>query len=113
MRRLPLAALTALTICVAGSSAAMAQAPAVPPPASPIPGVQPGEVANVHWRRLDADWQRSGRDLVKRRWDRLTETDLNYINGDRARLVLALQKHYILSGDEAEQQVAEFERGLH
>ena len=30
----------------------------------------------------------------------------------RSRLVLALQKHYILSGDEAEREVAEFERSL-
>src|SRR5262245_46087930 len=110
MRRPPFVALAALAFVV--SSAALAQAPAVPPPASPIPGVQPGEVANAHWRQLDEDWQSRGRHLVKGRWNRLTDADLDNIKGDRARLVLALQQHSILSADDAEREVADFERSL-
>jgi uncharacterized protein YjbJ (UPF0337 family) len=63
----------------------------------------------MHWRRLYEDW-RAHAPILKQRWDRLTDTDLDNINGQRPRLVGVLQTRYGITAAQAEQQVVEFER---
>ena len=63
----------------------------------------------MHWRRLYQDW-RAHAPIFKERWDRLTDTDLDNINGQRPRLVSMLQSRYGINAAQAEQQVADFER---
>ena len=115
------ATVTAIGFALGGPIAALAQTS--PPPTFPSsnPPVAatapaPNEVKTdtnqfrpMHWRRLYQDW-RAHAPIFKERWDRLTDTDLDNINGQRPRLVSVLQSRYSISAAQAEQQVAEFER---
>lgn len=47
---------------------------------------------------------------VKKRWGRLTDDDLDVIEGDSQRLSGKLQEKYGKSKEEADQEVREFER---
>ena len=58
--------------------------------------------------QLKGDWETSKVE-ARKRWDKLTEEDLNEIEGQRDKLVLRLQKLYGLEWEEAEAQVLEWE----
>jgi hypothetical protein len=49
------------------------------------------------------------RDRIRRRWNRLTDEDLEMISHDRARLVAAIEKRYGCSRNAAEAQVMSLE----
>ena len=49
------------------------------------------------------------RDRIHRRWDRLTDDDLETIGDDRSRLVAAIEQRYGCARDAAEAQVRNFE----
>jgi uncharacterized protein YjbJ (UPF0337 family) len=58
---------------------------------------------------LKGDWnQLKGK--VKEAWGKLTDQDLEVIEGKRDQLVGLIQKNYGIAREEAERQVQEFER---
>jgi len=58
---------------------------------------------------LKGDWKVM-RGKVRERWGKLTNDDLDVINGKREQLAGLLQKHYGESKDAIERQIEEFER---
>lgn len=56
----------------------------------------------MNWDRVEGHWKLfAGR--VLERWGKLTDDDMDVIQGQRAQLAGRLQKVYGLGGDEAEQ----------
>ena len=59
--------------------------------------------------RISGRWKQvKGR--IKEQWGRLTEDDLDVIAGKREQLLGRIQQRHGLAKDEAQQQVADFER---
>lgn len=59
--------------------------------------------------RIKGNWNQV-KGKVKEQWGRLTNDDLDIINGKRDQLYGRLQERHGLARDEAERQVREFER---
>jgi uncharacterized protein YjbJ (UPF0337 family) len=57
---------------------------------------------------LKGEWKQV-RGKVKEQWGKLTDDDLQRIEGKRDQLVGAVQKRYGIAKDEAERQVKKFE----
>lgn len=64
----------------------------------------------MNWDALKASWAQI-RGGVRMQWGRLSDDHLNVIEGRREVLLGKLQETYGVSAEEAEQQVAEWERG--
>ena len=61
----------------------------------------------MNWDRIEGAWkQYKGR--VKVKWGKLTDDDLDVINGKREQLVGRLQERYGIAKDAAELQTDEF-----
>lgn len=58
---------------------------------------------------LKGQWKQLKGDLQKK-WGNLTDDHLTEINGDRTKLVGKVQEAYGIAVDDAEKQVAEFEK---
>lgn len=58
--------------------------------------------------QLKGDWKEA-RGKAQERWGKLTEEDLEEINGQRDKLALRLQKLYGIDREEAEAQIREWE----
>jgi hypothetical protein len=65
----------------------------------------------MNWSEMRAGW-RDMRAMVQSHWPRLNDVMLNYINGDRAELGLALQRQYGFSAPDAETAICEFEEDV-
>ena len=63
----------------------------------------------MEWAVIEARWQEY-RAAAKRRWDRLSEAQLAGIRGKREYLLKRVQEAYALSSEEAERQVADWQR---
>ena len=63
----------------------------------------------MNWDIVKGDWKRF-KGKVKEAWGKLTDDDLDIIEGRRDQLVGLVQKHYGLARDQAERQVERFER---
>jgi len=63
----------------------------------------------MNWNSTQGDWERIKNDL-KDRWDKLTDDDLEGIDGQRARLAARLRELYGLSEDHAEAELRDWER---
>ena len=50
---------------------------------------------------------------LKEKWGKLTDDDINQLDGHREYLVGRLQERYGIAKDQAHAQVKEFERSLH
>jgi len=50
---------------------------------------------------------------LKEKWGKLTDDDVNQLDGHREYLVGKLQERYGIAKDQADVQVKEFERSLH
>ena len=59
--------------------------------------------------RLEGNWKQF-KGTVREKWGKLTDDDLDVINGRRQQLVGRIQENYGIAQDEAEKQVKEFER---
>lgn len=59
------------------------------------------DIIQGRWKELKGE--------VQTRWGRLTDGDLDEINGERTKLLGSLQKTYGIAKDEAEKQVKEWE----
>ena len=65
----------------------------------------------MNWDQIEGKWkQLKGR--VRETWGDLTDDDLDKINGKRDRLAGLVQEKYGVAKDEAERQIARFEREL-
>jgi uncharacterized protein YjbJ (UPF0337 family) len=63
----------------------------------------------MNWDRIAGNWKQfTGR--AKEKWGQLTDSDWTQIEGKRDQLVGKIQERYGIARDEAERQVAEFER---
>lgn len=63
----------------------------------------------MNWDQIAGMWkQASGQ--VKEQWGKLTNDDLDVIAGKRDQLVGKVQERYGIAKEEAEKQVAEFEK---
>ena len=64
---------------------------------------------SMNWDRIEGKWkQATGK--VKEKWAKLTDDDLQFINGKRDQLVGRIQERYGIAKDDAERQVDEFSR---
>jgi len=62
----------------------------------------------MNWDIVKGDWKQF-RGKVKEQWGKLTDDDLDQIEGKRDQLLGAVQKRYGLARDEADKQIAKFE----
>jgi uncharacterized protein YjbJ (UPF0337 family) len=59
------------------------------------------DIIKGQWKELKGD--------VQKKWGKLTDDDLDQINGDRTRLSGKIQKAYGIERDEAEKQLKDWE----
>ncbi|HZO57900.1 MAG TPA: CsbD family protein [Bryobacteraceae bacterium] len=63
----------------------------------------------MNWDQIEGNWaQFKGK--VREQWGRLTDDDIDIINGKREQLVGRVQEAYGCMREEAEKQVREFEK---
>jgi uncharacterized protein YjbJ (UPF0337 family) len=65
----------------------------------------------MNWDRVEGNWKLF-KGKVKEQWGKLTDDELDVIDGKRDQLVGKVQEQYGISKDEAERQVQTFESGL-
>jgi uncharacterized protein YjbJ (UPF0337 family) len=65
----------------------------------------------MNWDQVEGKWKQfSGK--FREKWGKLTDDDLDVINGKRDQLVGRLQERYGIAKDEAEKQADAFVTGL-
>ena len=65
----------------------------------------------MNWDRVEGNWRQfSGK--VKEKWGKLTDDDLQVINGQQDQLVGRIQERYGVAKDEAQKQVKTWIGGL-
>lgn len=65
----------------------------------------------MNWDRIKGNWmQFKGR--AKEQWGKLTDDDLDRIDGQREQLAGKIQETYGIGKDEAERQLSDWERTL-
>jgi uncharacterized protein YjbJ (UPF0337 family) len=63
----------------------------------------------MNWDRIEGKWKQA-KGKIKEQWAKLTDDDLEFINGKRDQLVGRIQERCGIAKDEAERQVNEFSR---
>jgi uncharacterized protein YjbJ (UPF0337 family) len=63
----------------------------------------------MNWDRVQGTWLQF-RGKVKERWGKLTNDDLDLIDGKRDQLLGRIQERYGIAKDEAERELQEWER---
>jgi uncharacterized protein YjbJ (UPF0337 family) len=63
----------------------------------------------MNWDRVAGNWKQA-KGTVKEKWGKLTDDQLDVINGKRDHLVGVLQESYGIAKDEAERQISEWEK---
>jgi uncharacterized protein YjbJ (UPF0337 family) len=58
----------------------------------------------MNWDRIEGDWKQF-KGKVQQQWGKLTNDDIDVIEGNRTELLGVIQKRYGLAKDEAERQV--------
>jgi uncharacterized protein YjbJ (UPF0337 family) len=64
----------------------------------------------MDWNRVEGNWKQL-KGHVQEKWGKLTNDDLDVVNGRREQLAGKVQDRYGIAKDEAERQIAEWERG--
>lgn len=64
----------------------------------------------MNWDQVKGNWNEL-KGEIKERWGRLTDDDLDVIEGKRDQLVGQLQKRYGIEKEEAEKEVEEYLSG--
>ncbi len=62
----------------------------------------------MNWDRVEVNWKQF-RGKVKEEWGKLTDDDLDRIDGKRDQLVGRLQESYGLTKDDAEKRISTWE----
>ena len=65
----------------------------------------------MNWDTVKGDWKQF-RGKIKEQWGKLTDDDLDRIEGKRDQLLGAVQKRYGIARDEAEKQLNKFETSV-
>ena len=66
---------------------------------------------HMNWDRVEGNWKQfTGK--VKEKWGKLTDDDLQVINGEQDQLVGRIQERYGVAKDEAQKQVKNWVGGL-
>jgi uncharacterized protein YjbJ (UPF0337 family) len=65
----------------------------------------------MNWDRVAGNWKQV-KGQFKEKWGKLTDNDLDVINGKREQLTGRLQSAYGIAKDEAERQIHEFEKSF-
>jgi uncharacterized protein YjbJ (UPF0337 family) len=73
---------------------------------SEVVGKYPGRKA-MNWDQVEGKWKEV-KGQVKEKWGKLTDDDIDVIDGKRQQLVGKIQHHYGLAKDTAERQADEF-----
>jgi len=63
----------------------------------------------MNWDQIKGKWKQA-KGQAQTQWGKLTNDDLDVINGTRQELVGKVQERYGIAVEEAEEQVAEFEK---
>jgi uncharacterized protein YjbJ (UPF0337 family) len=66
----------------------------------------------MNWDIVKGQWKQF-RGKVKENWGKLTDDDLDRIEGKRDQLLGTVQQRYGMARDDAEEQVQKFETSLH
>lgn len=61
----------------------------------------------MNWDRIEGNWKQF-KGKAKEQWGKLTDDDVDVIQGRRDQLVGKVQERYGIAREEAERQVAEF-----
>ncbi len=61
----------------------------------------------MNWERIEGNWPKL-HDKVRQQWGRLTDEDIDQIEGSRSVLSGRIQRIYGVSQDEAERQIKRF-----
>jgi uncharacterized protein YjbJ (UPF0337 family) len=61
----------------------------------------------MNWSRIEGNWKRV-KGKVRQQWGKLTDDDIDVINGKREELIGQIQNRYGIARDEAERQVDDF-----
>ena len=65
----------------------------------------------MNWDRVEGNWKQfTGK--VREKWGKLTDDDLQVINGQQDQLVGRIQERYGMAKDEAQKQVKNWVGGL-
>lgn len=62
----------------------------------------------MNWDQIEGKWKQMTGD-VKRHWGKLTDDDLQVVEGNRERLVGKIQERYGVTKEEAEKQVDDWQ----
>lgn len=62
----------------------------------------------MNWDTIQGQWKQV-RGRIKEQWGKLTDDDLDRIEGKRDQLLGSVQKRYGIAREEAEKQVRDFE----
>lgn len=65
----------------------------------------------MNWDRIEGNWKQV-RGKVQQQWAKLTNDDLDFVEGRRVELVGKIQERYGIAKDEAEKQVDSWMRGM-
>src|SRR4051812_21754791 len=65
----------------------------------------------MNWAEMKRGWSEL-KAVAQSQWPRLTDVLLRDVNGDRAELARALQRHYGFSAADAETAICEFEKDV-
>jgi uncharacterized protein YjbJ (UPF0337 family) len=65
----------------------------------------------MNWDIIEGKWKQAA-GMAKTKWAKLTDDDLAAVAGKRDQLVGKLQERYGLAKDQAEKQLADFERSF-
>ena len=63
----------------------------------------------MNWEQVQGKWKET-KGQVKQKWGKLTDDDLDVVAGRREQLAGKIQERYGVAKDEAEKQLAEWER---
>jgi len=63
----------------------------------------------MNWDRVEGNWK-ALKGQVKQQWGRLTDDDLDVIDGKREELLGRIQNAYGMSRDDADRQIREWEK---
>jgi uncharacterized protein YjbJ (UPF0337 family) len=63
----------------------------------------------MNWDQVEGKWKQAA-GKVKEKWGKLTDDDLQLVNGKKDQLVGRIQERYGIAKEEAEKQVDEFSR---
>jgi uncharacterized protein YjbJ (UPF0337 family) len=63
----------------------------------------------MNWERIEGNWKQV-KGKVQEQWGKLTDDDFDVVGGKREQLAGKIQERYGIARDEAERQVADWER---